>query len=253
MLIPIGDDDQHLSGPAFVTLALMLLNLGVFFLVQQAGGRPSFTYGWSVIPYEIYAGIDLIAQQVASLGSTTIAIPQAPGPEPIYLTVVTSLFMHGGYGHLFGNLLYLWIFGDNVEHRLGAWGFLGFYLLSGAAGVLVQIWLNPTSVVPMLGASGAISGVLGAYLVFFPKNKVHALLLYTVVSIPASLAIGVWVLLQFVNGIGAVAYTQSVGGVAYGAHIGGFVLGVLLALGLRALIDAPDPPAQPRTSRPRSL
>jgi membrane associated rhomboid family serine protease len=143
------------------------------------------------------------------------------------------MFMHGGFGHIFGNMLYLWIFGDNVEHRFGAKTFLLFYLVSGIAATAAQWMLDPSSVIPNLGASGAISGVLGAYLVLFPRNRVHAIFLYQVVAIPAFVALGLWILLQFVNGFGAIAATEQTGGVAYGAHIGGFVAGVVLALILR--------------------
>jgi membrane associated rhomboid family serine protease len=236
MLIPIGDDDRRLTGPAFVTLGLVAANLAVFFFLQGAGTNAAFTYGWSVVPREIVEGIDLTARQVVSARGQEVPIPQAPGPSPIYLTVLSAMFMHGGYAHLFGNLLYLWIFGDNVEQRLGSGRFVGFYLACGVAATLAQIVLNPDGVVPNLGASGAISGVLGAYVVFFPRNRVHALFFYFVVSIPAFVAIGLWIAFQFFNGFGAVVASEvSIGGVAYGAHVGGFVAGVLLAGAARAL------------------
>jgi membrane associated rhomboid family serine protease len=146
------------------------------------------------------------------------------------------MFMHGGFGHLFGNMLYLWIFGDNVEHRFGHGVFLAFYLVSGLVASAAQIALDPASIIPNLGASGAISGVLGAYLVLFPKNRVHAIFFFRVVAVPAVLAIGLWIVLQFVNGFGAIAATEQTGGVAYGAHIGGFVAGVAMALVLRNVI-----------------
>ena len=171
------------------------------------------------------------------VGGERIEIPEEPGPSPIYLTILSAMFMHGSYLHLFGNLLYLWIFGDNVEHRFGSGVFLSFYLISGIAATFAQVFLDPTSVVPNLGASGAISGVLGAYLVLFPRNRVRAILLYFIVSVPAVVAIGLWIVFQFINGYGAVmASEETVGGVAYGAHIGGFVAGVVLALVLRMVI-----------------
>ena len=232
MLFPIGDDDSGLTGPAYVTLTLIAANLVVFFFLQQAGANEAFTYGWSAIPLEIVTGQDLT--ETASVGERRVPIPQAPGPTPIYLTILSAMFMHGGYLHLFGNLLYLWIFGDNVEHRFGSAVFLSFYLVSGVAATLVQIVLDPDSVVPTLGASGAISGVLGAYLVLFPRNRVRAIFLYFIVSVPALVAIGLWIAFQFVNGFGAImASEETVGGVAYGAHIGGFVAGVAMALFLR--------------------
>ena len=224
-------------GPAFITIGLVLTNLAVFFLLQQAGANEAFTYGWSVIPQEITEGIDLTTGQTLVVQGQRVTIPQAPGPSPIYLTVLAAMFMHGGYMHLFGNVLYLWIFGDNVEHRFGALPFLAFYLISGIAATAAQIALNPDGVVPNLGASGAISGVLGAYLVLFPRNRVRAIFFYVIVSVPAVVAIGLWIAFQFFNGFGSIMVSEeTAGGVAYGAHIGGFAAGILLALILRTVI-----------------
>lgn len=235
MLFPIGDDDRHLSGAAFVTGALLLANAGVFVLQVM---DPELIYAYSLIPAEITTGDDLVNQAPADLNVQSLdALPQRPGPTPIYLTLFSSMFMHGGFGHLFGNMLYLWIFGDNVEHRFGHGAFLAFYLVSGLAASAAQIALDPGSVIPNLGASGAISGVLGAYLVLFPKNRVHAIFFFRIVAVPAVLAIGLWILLQFVNGFGAIAATEQTGGVAYGAHIGGFFAGSALALVLRNVIS----------------
>lgn len=237
MLFPISDDDRRLSGPALVTWGLIAANLAVFFLLQQAGGNEAFTYGWSVIPQEIMTGEDITANTTVQVEGQSITIPQAPGPTPIYLTLLSSMFMHGGFAHIFGNLLYLWIFGDNVEHRFGSGAFLAFYLVSGLAATAAQIALNPDGIVPNLGASGAISGVLGAYLVLFPRNRVTAIFLYFIVSIPAVVAIGMWIVFQFFNGLGSIMVSQeTAGGVAYGAHIGGFAAGVILAFILRSVI-----------------
>jgi len=158
------------------------------------------------------------------------------------LTLLSSMFMHGGIGHLLGNMLYLWIFGDNVEHRFGWRVFLLFYLLSGLAASAAQIFLDPQSVVPSLGASGAISGVLGAYMVLFPRNRVYAVFFFWIVTIPALVAIGLWIILQLFSGWGTiVAGSQAGGGVAYGAHIGGFVAGIVMATILRFVIkEEPD-------------
>lgn len=241
MLFPIGDDDRHLTRPAFISIALIVANLVVFFLLQGAGGNAAFTYGWSVIPFEITNGVDLVGPETIQVQGQSVQISQAPGPTPIHLTILSAMFMHGGFMHLFGNLLYLWIFGDNVEHRFGALPFLGFYLVSGFVATVAQIVLDPSSIIPNLGASGAISGVLGAYLVLFPRNRVRALLFYFVVSVPAIVAIGLWIAFQFVNGYGAVMVSEeTAGGVAYGAHIGGFFAGVILALILRGLIKEKD-------------
>ncbi|ARA94964.1 MAG: rhomboid family intramembrane serine protease [Bacteroidetes bacterium] len=234
-MFPIGDDDRALRRPAYITIGLVLANLAVFFFLQQAGYNEAFIYGWSVIPREIVTGEDLVQPQTVRLGpDQVVQIPQAPGPSPIYLTILVAMFMHGGYAHLFGNLLYLWIFGDNVEHRFGAVPFLLFYLVSGIVATFAQILIDPGSVVPNLGASGAISGVLGAYLVLFPRNRVYFLFWFYVLSVPAVVAIGLWIVFQFVNGFGAIMMAeQTIGGVAYAAHIGGFLAGVVLALLMR--------------------
>jgi len=234
MLIPVSDDDSKLVGPYFVTLGLIALNLVVFFLFQKAGADGFFTYGWSVIPLEITSGTDLVEAVRVQAGGQSVLIPQAPGPTPIYLTVFSAMFMHGGLGHLFGNLLYLWIFGDNLEDRFGPVRFLLFYLACGVFATAVQIGIGPDSVIPNLGASGAISGVMGGYLVLFPRNSVNAIFFFRVLRVPAFIALGMWILMQLVGGWGTISTAGgSVGGVAYGAHIGGFVAGVMLALLLK--------------------
>ena len=238
MLFPIGDDDRNLSGPAYITTLLIACNI-VVFIVQLA--NPALTYGWSVVPQEITTGQDLIGHTQIQSGGEVVEIPQAPGPSPIYLTLLAAMFMHGGFMHILGNMLYLWIFGDNVEHRFGRLPFLLFYLASGFAASIAQIAIDPQSTIPSLGASGAISGVLGAYLVLFPRNRVHAVIFYSVVSIPAIAAIGLWIAFQFVSGIGAIAATEQTGGVAYAAHVGGFFAGVVLALVMRSVIREERP------------
>ncbi len=261
MLFPIGDDDRALSGRAVVTLVLVIANIAVFGL-QLAD--PAVTYGWSVVPREITTGSDLVNSQPlpfedpAAEVRTPADIPQRPGPGGaplIFLTVLTAMFMHGGWGHLGGNLLYLWIFGDNVEHRFGAGPFLLFYLGAGIAATLVQVAMDPDGLVPNLGASGAISGVLGAYLVLFPRNRVHVIVLFVVVSLPAFLVLGLWIATQYLNGFGAVAPTEETGGIAYGAHVGGFVAGATLALVARVLGVGERPsalsPAMTRDARTR--
>ena len=157
-------------------------------------------------------------------------IPQAPGPVPIFLTVFSAMFMHGGFAHLFGNLLYLWIFGDNVEDALGGVKFLIFYLICGIVATFAQILTAPGSPVPSLGASGAIAGVLGGYLVMYPTRSVRVLFGFAIISLPALIVIGFWGVMQFMNGFGSIApgTEQGKGGVAYFAHIGGFLAGLIL-------------------------
>lgn len=234
MLFPIGDDDRDLSGPALVTWTIFAANVLIFIYQMM---NPEFTNGWSVVPFEITHGEDLVGPVTLSAGNQSVEIPHAPGPGIIYLTILSAMFMHGGFAHIIGNLLYLWIFGDNVEHRFGPGVFLVLYVASGVVGTVAQIVIEPNSMVPNLGASGAISGVLGAYLVLFPKNRVHAIFFFSVVSVPAILVIGLWIAFQLISGWGVLTAGPQLGGVAYGAHIGGFVAGAVCALVLRKLID----------------
>jgi membrane associated rhomboid family serine protease len=232
MLFPLSDDDRSLASPAYVTWALVAANLAAF-AVQW--NDPGFTYRYALVPYEITHGEDLVQPVALDLGSGQYAaIPHAPGPRPLLLTLFTSMFLHGGLAHLGGNLLFLWIFGDNVEHRFGHLAFLLFYLASGIAAGCAQIAVDPQAVLPMLGASGAISGVMGAYLVLFPHNRVHVIVLIWIVSLPAYVVIGLWVLSQFSNGLGSIAVTAPTGGVAYAAHLGGFAAGAAIALFCRS-------------------
>lgn len=246
MLFPISDDDRHLTGPALVTWALVAANV-LLFGYQLV--EPAFTYGWSVVPLEMTTGVDLVNsrplphEDPAAEIRSPADLPQRPGPPVIWLTVLSAMFMHGGYAHIGSNLLYLWIFGDNVEHRFGGRAFLVFYLVSGVAATVAQIALGPRSLIPNLGASGAISGVLGAYLVLFPRNVIHVLFFFRVVTVPAFVVLGLWIVMQLVSGWGAIAATEQTGGVAYGAHVGGFVAGVVLALVLRGRLHAKPVPA----------
>ncbi|MEQ1827996.1 MAG: rhomboid family intramembrane serine protease [Pirellula sp.] len=232
MFFPISDDDKEVTSPAFVTYGLLAANV-VLFLIQMS--NPAFTYGWSVIPREITTGVDLVEPQLIDVaGQGQAEVPQAPGPPIIWITLLTSMFMHGGFGHIAGNMLYLWIFGNNVENRFGHGWFLIFYLTAGLMGSLSQIAIAPSSVIPNLGASGAIAGVMGAYLVLFPHNRINAVFLYHVITVPAIVVLGMWIAMQFVSGFGSIAsMTGSTGGVAYLAHIGGFVAGVAAAVACR--------------------
>jgi len=235
-MLPIGDEDQPGGGLPIVNLAIIAINVLVFILLQLPSD--AFTMGFSAIPREITHGIDLTGPQVVALpDGTSATIDEAPGPSPIWLTLFTSMFMHGGWLHLGGNMLFLFIFGDNVERLYGWLKYAVFYLICGLVAAYAQILSNPESVIPSLGASGAISGVLAAYLVNFPNNRVRVLVgLRYVTQVPALVMIGLWALLQFVNGIGSIAVTDQTGGVAYWAHIGGFIAGVVLAFLLRLVI-----------------
>jgi membrane associated rhomboid family serine protease len=231
-MFPIGDENEPGHGPAFVTLALIAANIAVFVFLQQLGANEPFLYGWSAIPLEITTGTDLVRPELVDIGGQSFRVPQAPGPDPIQLTLLSSMFMHGDLLHLGGNMLFLWVFGDNVEHRAGRIPFIVAYLLAGLVGSLAQILSATDSPIPTLGASGAISGVLGAYLVLFPGNRVTVFLFRFLTQVPALVAIGMWiafqVFAQFAAPIGE-------GGVAYLAHIGGFAAGVVAGLLFRAL------------------
>ena len=213
-MFPIGDDDERGGPLAFVTWGLIALNVLAFFLEvsRPEAALQSFVQSWGVVPREYAAGQDL---------SPMI-------PAPFWTTLFTSMFLHGGWMHLGGNMLYLWIFGDNVERSMGAVRFLLFYLVCGLAASAAHIMFNLGSALPAVGASGAISGVLGGYLLLFPRNRVRVLTYGRIAHIPAIVVIGFWIVLQFVNGIGSVARTDETAGVAYMAHIGGFVAGIVL-------------------------
>jgi membrane associated rhomboid family serine protease len=245
-MFPISDENERGHGPAFVSLAFIAINVLVFLFLQGAGASTvgaEFTYGYSAVPFEITNNVDLVEDESITIDGEQVPIPQEPGPSPIWLTLFTSMFMHGGWLHLGGNMLFLWIFGDNVEHRIGHGLYLVFYLVAGVIASFAQILVNTASVIPTLGASGAISGVLGAYLVMFPTNRVTVFLFRILVPVPAIVAIGLWAVLQFINGIGAFAVTEETGGgVAYMAHIGGFVAGVAAGLAFRAIFHEPRHP-----------
>jgi membrane associated rhomboid family serine protease len=215
-MFPIGDQNEADTGPAYVTIAVIAINVLAFFFEIN---RPSddavqaFITAWGVVPREYSAGVDL---------PPTI-------PYPLWSTLLTSMFLHGGWGHLGGNMLFLWIFGDNIEHRIGHLRFLIFYLACGIAAALAHIFFNSNSAIPTVGASGAISGVLGGYLLMFPRNRVYVLTYGGVASVPALLMLGLWILVQFINGAGEIARTDETGGVAYVAHVGGFIAGMILA------------------------
>jgi membrane associated rhomboid family serine protease len=214
-VFPIGDENVKGAGFAIVTMALIAVNVLAFlFEVGQPSesALQSLIQAWGVVPREFSAGRDL---------------PPFI-PYPYWTTLFTSMFLHGGWGHLGGNMLFLWIFGDNIEHRLGHLRFLLFYLICGVAAGFAHVLMNAGSAVPTVGASGAISGVLGGYLMLFPRNRVYVMTWGGVATVPAVLMLGLWILLQFVNGVGSVANTPETGGVAYLAHIGGFIAGVIL-------------------------
>ena len=207
MLLPLGDDNSDRVRKPIVNIVLIAVNLIVFFFFQRMGQNLKFTYSLSVVPGEILNRDDLFS-------------------------LITSMFLHGGLAHIAGNMLFLFIFGDNIEDRIGHLGYLIFYLLCGIAGSLGHVFFSSAMkanlMIPSLGASGAISGVLGGYILLFPRRRVRVLIFRIITQVPAYVALGIWFIFQLINGIGLLGGVSEGGGVAYAAHIGGFVFGLLV-------------------------
>jgi membrane associated rhomboid family serine protease len=220
-VIPLGDSVANRSWPV-VTWGLIGVNVWVFFYELTLGTEiEAFIRTWGFVPASYFALADIAPADWAER----------------YVPLFSSMFLHGGWAHLIGNMIYLWIFGDNVEDRFGHFRYLAFYLVSGVAAALVQAHLHPDSTIPTVGASGAISGVLGAYLVLFPTARVFTLvplfLFFPVMEVPAALYLGFWFLMQLMSGTASLALAADAGGVAWWAHVGGFAVGVVLAPILR--------------------
>ncbi|MBA4420406.1 MAG: rhomboid family intramembrane serine protease [Anaerolinea sp.] len=207
-MFPIGDDNSTRRTVPLVTYALIGLNV-LFFFIEMTGGNELITK-WAFIPSRFLAN-----------------------PVGDFLTLFSSMFMHAGWLHLGGNMLYLWIFGDNVEDRFGHSKFIVFYLFCGLVATFAQLAVGVGSDIPNLGASGAIAGVLGAYIILFPQGKVRVLQGQRTIQVSALIVIGLWIVLQFFSGIGSISASAETGGVAYIAHIGGFLAGVVVTFFLR--------------------
>jgi len=207
-MLPIGDDNTYRKTTPLVTFLLIIVNILVFLLEILCGD--AFIERWAFIPGRFFAN-----------------------PLGNILTIFTAMFMHAGWLHLLSNMLYLWIFGDNVEDRFGHLKFAFFYVLSGVAATMVQAAFAPASNIPLVGASGAIAGVLAAYLLLYPVKRVRVLMGLWVIHLPALIVIGLWFILQLMSGIGSLASTMQTGGIAYMAHVGGFLAGLVLTLFLR--------------------
>ena len=207
-MIPLADDDSSSKITPLVTYSLIAINVLVFLLELSNGD--AFIIKWAFIPSRFLAN-----------------------PPLFSVTLLTSMFMHAGWLHLGGNMLYLWVFGNNVEDRFGHLPFLLFYLVCGVGATFTQMVFSFSSDIPNLGASGAIAGVLGAYILMFPWRRVTVLLVRFVTQLPAWVVLGFWFVLQFFNGVGSFAFSSDMGGVAYLAHIGGFAVGLVLAAFLR--------------------
>lgn len=234
-MIPIGDDNSDRTRTPFINYLLIAVNILVFIYFQRMGADTDFTFSYSTVPAEILSGQDVITESRVLRDPYTNERFYMPGLGQtnvhVWLTLVISMFMHGGWAHLGGNMLYLWVFGDNIENRLGHFRYLMFYLLVGIIASLAHVVttsvMGHNMLIPSLGASGAISGVLGAYLMLYPTRSVHMFIFITIISVPALIALGLWIVFQILNGMGSLGGSEA-GGVAYAAHIGGFFAGLLL-------------------------
>ncbi|MEZ4523081.1 MAG: rhomboid family intramembrane serine protease [Thermomicrobiales bacterium] len=217
-LLPIGDDDSGVQRPHLIVAALVLANLAAFVyeITRTDLELTRLVLAWGATPLEITRMTDL---------------PPEIGP-PVVVTLLTSMFLHGGFLHIGANMLFLWIFGDNIEDAMGHVRFLLFYLICGVAGGMTEILFDRSSVVPIIGASGAISGVMGAYIVLFPRGLIRVATLFIIIPLifrlPAIVVIGLWFLIQAMSGYASLNMETIQGGTAFFAHIGGFVAGVVL-------------------------
>ncbi len=235
-MIPISDDDSDRTGTPYINYIFIAINIFVFIYYQQLGHNIDFTYSYATVPAEIMSGHDIMTAAInvhdpisgqdvtiPGLGLTTI---------PVWLTLVTSMFMHGGIAHIAGNMLYLWIFGDNLEGKMGHVRYFFFYMLCGIFASLAHVFsvylFNEDHLIPSLGASGAISGVMGGYLLLFPTKKVTVLFIIFFVRVPAFIVLGLWIGLQVAAGTGYLGGGSEAGSIAYAAHISGFFVGMFL-------------------------
>ena len=237
MVFPLYDDNTDRHSTPFVNYAIIALNIFVFVVLQKLGSDTDFTYSFSTVPAEIVSGTDIVtgAREIEYAGQEVLVPGLGRTPISVYITLFTSMFMHGGIAHIAGNMLFLWIFGDNIEDRLGHVRYVIFYLLCGVIASLAHVFATAAlsgqaenMLVPSLGASGAISGVLGGYILLHPTRRVTVILFRFLTQVPAYVAIGLWFLFQLVSGLGMLGGGSQTGGVAYAAHIGGFIAGLVL-------------------------
>lgn len=210
-MFPLYDENPSKTFP-FITISIIIVNIGIFIKELSLGSNlHQFIQQYALIPSNIAHGYG-------------------------YITLITSMFIHGGFLHVLGNMLYLWIFGNNIEDTLGHFKFVLFYILSGLGGALGQIIVSPNSQIPIIGASGAVAGILAAYLIMFPTARIATLvpifLFLQVIRLPAIIVIGFWIVIQFLNGIAVIngQTANTGGGIAWFAHIGGFLAGTILIL-----------------------
>ena len=237
MVFPLYDDNTDRTRFPYVNYAFIALNIFVFVVLQRLGSDTGFTYSFSTVPGEIMSGQDIVTgPEVREYAGQEVLVPGlGRTPISVYITLFTSMFMHGGIAHIAGNMLFLWIFGDNIEDRLGHVRYVLFYLLCGVIASLAHVFVTAAfagtqgdMLVPSLGASGAISGVLGGYILLHPGRRVTVILFRFLTDVPAWVAIGIWFAFQLISGLGMLGEGSQGGGVAYGAHIGGFIAGLVL-------------------------
>ena len=245
-MMPLGDDNSGRTRAPIVNSTLIALNLAVFVIFQGMGTNDRFTYAFSTVPQEIVTGKDVVTSARVVKDPSTGGTYEQPGLQPtaisVYLTLLISMFMHGGIAHLSGNMLYLWIFGDNIENAIGHARYLAFYLVCGVLASLAHVFATAAThgnmLIPSLGASGAISGVLGGYMLLFPSGRVRMLVRGGTTNMPAWTALGMWFVFQVVAGAGMLGGNSEGGGVAYAAHIGGFIAGLVLVKAFAAGIPS---------------
>jgi membrane associated rhomboid family serine protease len=233
MVFPIGDDNTGRVRTPYVTYALIALNILVFVFLQGMGTNERFTYAFSTVPQEIRTGADVARDVPIEVGDERGSIPLQPTPGSVYATLLISMFMHGGLMHLLGNMLFLWIFGDNVEDDLGHGRYTAFYLITGVIASLSHVVstfaFGDNPFIPSLGASGAISGVMGGYLVLHPHRRVRVIMFRMLTDVPGYVAVRLWFVFQLISAFGMIGQGPNAGGgVAFMAHSGGFVAGVVL-------------------------
>jgi membrane associated rhomboid family serine protease len=235
MVLPLYDDNSDRRITPFVNYAIIAVNILVFVAFQGVGTNEKFTYAFATVPQEIVTGrdIDKPVVVVDPISNRQVGqIDLQPTPVSVYITLLTSMFMHGGIAHIAGNMLFLWIFGDNLEDFLGHVRYLIFYLLCGILASLAHVFstyaFHGNMYIPSLGASGAISGVMGGYVLLFPFRRVTVILFRMLTEVPAWVAVGIWFAFQLLSGLGALGSGSAAGGVAYAAHVGGFVAGLVL-------------------------
>lgn len=230
-MFPLGDDNSDRTITPIVNYVLIAVNILVFVFLQGLGSNDKFTYAYATVPQEIVTNKDAYGPVFIQDPLTQEPVGQInleKTPISVYITLLTSMFMHGGIAHILGNMLFLFIFGDNLENKLGHARYLVFYLLCGIIASLAHVVMNMNSYIPSLGASGAISGVLGGYILLYPRNRVRVLLFNIFTQVPAFVAIGLWFVFQLVSGLGWLGGGSRVDGVAYAAHVGGFIAGLVL-------------------------